>query len=190
MSEVEAFMGEREMVSCERMSAVISRQKCNEYKRSERYRFYCETCNGGVEMASKFKCGKCMGKEGKNQGRGLCSHCYYQEFRAGTLKYWNAGVYSGPAEEEPGDLSIVGDGSSSEVVAEQLEEERAYEVEGSVAPTKPLLSLLKPTPTLSMTLDFSDDPKLYAALLEHGIDEDQIVELISMLVDGELRRVA
>lgn len=55
---------------------------------------------------------------------------------------------------------------------------------------KPLHKLLSASPVLSLTLDFTNDAKLYAQLIEHGIDEDQIIELLSMLVSQELRRAA
>lgn len=52
------------------------------------------------------------------------------------------------------------------------------------------MSLLRPPPTLSMVLDFSNDADIYGQLIEKGIDEEQIIGLLSMLLDGELRRVA
>ena len=41
----------------------------------------------------------------------------------------------------------------------------------------------------TMVLDFSGHPDLYTLLRDRGIDEAQVVELLSLLVDGRLRQV-
>ena len=181
MNDVAVFLEQQERISCTKMHAVISRAACLEYKRSERYRFYCETCNGGVAMAGIFTCGKCREVGRKNHNRGLCSRCYYQELRAGTLQLWSAGVFSGPAGDDPGTLSIVGDGSSPDVVAEQLEEAimfdeslpgtpamaaLAKEVEGPFASANPLLVSLSEN---VVVLDFADDTELFCWLKEKRV---------------------
>lgn len=42
----------------------------------------------------------------------------------------------------------------------------------------------------SITLDFSEDAELYQTIQEKGITADDIIGLLYMLIDGDLRRAA
>lgn len=251
MTEVEAFLANKEMVNCTRMGAVISLEKCRENKRGERYRFYCETCNGGEVVARKeAKCVSCH-KVKQIKAMDRCNQCYYEEIEkprreessgkvvgskkksvricadcgkekkifshdiCSTCAYkkWGKGmkplqVEPAVQEEEIGTASLIGPGTGTDEEIEALLEDEIIseeplsgtpaqadmekEVEADVAaPKKSRLDELLGAPSsLMMTLDFSDDADLYRRMIDVGIDADDVIGLLSMLLDNQLRRVA
>lgn len=177
---VAEFLAKQKRYVCDRLSASLTIEQCeqNRTRAGNAHKginnvMACEGCAGlgkAIEIEERVMakgeraCKEC-GEVKKIHSYGTCAKCLYKLY--------------GKAMKPP--VIEASPVASPPPAAEQLEEQQ---------PGPAIMSLLHPAPTLSMVLDFSNDADIYRQLIEKGVDEDQIIGLLSMLLDGELRRVA
>lgn len=116
-------------------------------------------------MAGSCKCG------GTIVAKGMCRKCYDADRQ--QSKAQNKPV---PHEVMPGPSAAA--------------EEGAVPPPSSSLKPSPIDALLGAPSSLIMTLDFSQDQDIYRHIVDHGITADDILGLLSMLFDNQLRRVA
>lgn len=172
MTDVDLYLARQERYRCERLSANLTTAQCeaNRRRTGEQVIFSCIDCTGlEVTEVPSSKVGKCSAcqRHMKLVSKGMCSRCYQVSYRMGQHALKGRIEAMGPVAEE------------------------AAVVVPAVDPADKLGRFLgPPAPLMTLVLDFSHDKELYRRVINAGITEDDILGLLSMLVDNQLRRVA